>query len=71
MLGGGWYRKKSSFVKPRVNVPEPTCPVCGDAKYIKCKDCKGSGKLAVGGYNRKNPVKLDTIIGEALLQYLN
>lgn len=64
-----WCRRKSSFVKPRVDIPKSRerCPMCGDAKLIKCKDCKGSGKLAVGGYQKRNPLKLDTIIGEKLL----
>ncbi|GMH45933.1 hypothetical protein BSKO_13897 [Bryopsis sp. KO-2023] len=61
---GGGPQKRSPFVKPKDYDARDIviCPVCGGVKKMPCGDCKSTGRLGVGGYNRKNPVNLSKII---------
>eukprot|EP00193_Tetraselmis_chui_P020570 CAMPEP_0177779780 /NCGR_PEP_ID=MMETSP0491_2-20121128/16811_1 /TAXON_ID=63592 /ORGANISM="Tetraselmis chuii, Strain PLY429" /LENGTH=233 /DNA_ID=CAMNT_0019299425 /DNA_START=65 /DNA_END=766 /DNA_ORIENTATION=+ len=40
-----------------------TCRRCSGTTKVACKDCKGAGQLPRGGYNKKNPIIMDKIIG--------
>ncbi|KAG6556723.1 hypothetical protein Mapa_001666 [Marchantia paleacea] len=52
------------FVKPLSDLyPRLPCRHCKGLGEVSCDKCTGEGKLAKGGWHKKNPVDLDRIIG--------
>ena len=57
--------RSGSFVKLR----EPDtrlapCRRCGGEGHVRCGCCGGSGRLGRGGYQKRNPVNVNRLIGE-------
>lgn len=52
------------FVKPLdVLYPQIPCRICKGRGRVACDKCDGKGSLGRGGYQKKNPVDLNRIIG--------
>eukprot|EP01018_Ginkgo_biloba_P038759 Gb_28552 [translate_table: standard] len=56
--GGGSFVKYLDDLYPRL-----PCRICKGRSKVVCDKCDGKGNLARGGYQKKNPVDLDRIIG--------
>lgn len=52
------------FVKPLSNVYSVVpCRFCQGSGEVKCDVCEGQGKLARGGFHKRNPVAMVRIVG--------
>ncbi|XP_057835065.1 uncharacterized protein LOC131045501 isoform X2 [Cryptomeria japonica] len=55
---------EGSFVKSLdVLYPQVPCRICKGRGKFACDKCDGKGSLGRGGYQKKNPVNLDRIVG--------
>eukprot|EP00878_Enallax_costatus_P021201 GHUV01022438.1.p1 GENE.GHUV01022438.1~~GHUV01022438.1.p1 ORF type:complete len:174 (+),score=39.90 GHUV01022438.1:236-757(+) len=43
------------------------CPECTGSGRVLCQECEGRGYLKRGGYNKKNPLNMSRLTGEAAL----
>ncbi|OAE19941.1 hypothetical protein AXG93_1520s1140 [Marchantia polymorpha subsp. ruderalis] len=60
-IGSG---SSGEFVKSLADLyPRLPCRHCKGLAEVSCDKCTGEGKLAKGGWHKKNPVDLDRIIG--------
>jgi len=50
-------------VERKAPVRTRICRRCRGSCTIDCKDCRGSGQLPRGGYQKKNPVNMNRLIG--------